>query len=82
VGGTIYEALHYGALSSTGAAAGAGASSGGSRSSPVLRALPWYEGANARITSLAFSPGPAHHRLLCGVAGGGVYVIPSVRPGR
>ena len=48
----------------------------------MLRALPWYEGAMARITSLAFSPGPAHHRLLCGVAGGGVYVIPSVRPGR
>ena len=44
---------------------------------PVLRALPWYEGERARITSLEFSPGPAHDRLLCGTAGGGAYVIHS-----
>ena len=43
---------------------------------PVLRALPWYEGAGGRITSMAFSPGPVNDRLLCGTADGGVYVIP------
>ena len=45
-------------------------------------ALPWYEGEQARITSLEFSPpccssdadGPL---LLCGTRGGGVYVIPA-----
>ena len=44
--------------------------------------LPWYEGEQARITSLEFSPpccssdadGPL---LLCGTRGGGVYVIPA-----
>ena len=35
----------------------------------MLRALPWYEGERARITSLEFSPGPTHDRLLCGTAG-------------
>lgn len=48
-----------------------------SHAGPVLRALPWYEGPDARITSLAFSPPPAQDRLLCGTAGGAVYVIPS-----
>ena len=49
--------------------------------SPSARALPWYEGEQARITSLEFSPcalategGPL---LLCGTRGGGVYVIPA-----
>ena len=44
---------------------------------PALRALPWYDGQRSRITAMEFSPGPLHERLLCGTAGGGVYVIPS-----
>ena len=67
-------------VASEGGAEGAGAS--GARDTGA-RALPWYEGEQARITSLEFSPiccsedagdGPL---LLCGTRGGGVYVIPA-----
>ena len=71
--------------SSEGAGA-SGAASGASGASDALnagtRALPWYEGEHARITSLDFSPPCCSPRgdgplLLCGTRGGGVYVVPA-----
>ena len=71
--------------SSEGAGA-SGAASGASGASDALnagtRALPWYEGEHARITSLEFSPPCCSPRgegplLLCGTRGGGVYVVPA-----
>jgi hypothetical protein len=59
-----------------------GASGGSDALNSGTRALPWYEGEHARITSLEFSPPCCSPRgdgplLLCGTRGGGVYVIPA-----
>ena len=72
---------HHLELRAERAASEGGAESGGA----LFRALPWYEGEQARVTSLEFSPGPAGCSddagdgplLLCGTRGGGVYVIPA-----
>jgi hypothetical protein len=71
---------------SSGGAGTTGTASGASGGSDALnagtRALPWYEGEHACITSLEFSPPTCSPRgdgplLLCGTRGGGVYVIPA-----
>ena len=77
--GTRHDLL----LRSEGAGASEFADDPGDASPPTARALPWYHGADARITSMEFSPLCAEARpnnrggstpprmLLCGTEGGG-----------
>jgi len=81
--GTRHDLL----LRSEGAGASEFADDPGDASPPTARVLPWYHGADARITSMEFSPLCAEARpnnrggstpprmLLCGTEGGGVYVV-------